>query len=170
MIRLLTSTLFMCLCLTAQAQRDRFTVTPNLGVAAHLTDAGLGIHLGVNPSYRILPWLSAEAQLSFMGMELFDFSLSGQPVNKANLVTAQVMGGLRIYLANDKRKVRPFINGLWGVGYVDEDGIVPGPEAAGSLGFYLQWKKMVGGLAVESPGIMILKFGYAFPLRVKSGS
>lgn len=155
--------------LSASAQQqERFTITPNAGIVLPMLDEGAGILLGVNPVIRLASWISAEGEVSLIAVRITSKFLSGPEPPGGGITALQAMGGLRIYLNKEKRRVRPFINAMLGVARVSETGISSETTGGLSMGAFLQGRHLMGGIALETPGFLVFKMGYTLPVRMKA--
>jgi len=74
--------------------------------------------------------------------------------------------GPRLYFTSPARKVRPFINALFGLNSFNSERInrddVQNSMLGISVGAYANIRQFVVGLALETDGLVALKAGYAF--------
>lgn len=168
----MTRLLFLLLCLglymTLPAQRQSFAVTPQAGLVFPVLDEGIGIHIGLNPTARLLSWISAEGQFSYSNTRITREFLSGTPRTPKRIHTTQAMGGLRLYLNRERNKYRPFLNVMLGTGYIEETDLDPGFEGAASYGIFVQGPHLMGGLSIETHGALLFKLGYTIPVGNES--
>lgn len=166
MTRSLFLLLSLCLGLSMniQAQGQPYAVTPQLGVVFPILDEGTGFHVGINPTARLLSWLSAEGQLSFRTTRITGEFLSGKPRIPKSLNAAQAMGGLRLYMNRERNKYRPFLNVLLGLGYIQETGLESSIDGAATYGIFVQGPHLMGGLSIETQGALLFKLGYTIPV------
>ncbi len=69
--------LFFSISAYTYAQQSPFSTSATVGLTSPLLDNGLGIHLGVNPAYALLPHVAVEGQLSYLYTNISGSFLSG---------------------------------------------------------------------------------------------
>ena len=148
---------------TILAQEGRFSPSITLGISTPILDNGIGIHLGVNPTFSINQHLYLEGQVSYGFTYVSGYFLSGEEGRQHALST---LVGARIYLNKADNTNRYFLNlllgGTYGRAILDSDRreieIYPGI----TTGAYLERNRIILGLGVESPEHILLKAGYTF--------
>lgn len=158
--------IFLLICVQgplAIAQQKPYSTQLSLGVSAPLLDEGWGVHLGVNPTYRLFSWCSAEAQFSYLYTRTNAAFISGK---KGHEHVIQALGGPRLYLNAEINKHRWFINILFGINRIEEfsEGLNSFEETGAGLstGFFYTNQKLVVGLCLETPQNLMLKAGIKF--------
>lgn len=144
------------------AQVDKFSIEPTIGLTTPILDNGLGFHIGINPSVRLTQKLSAEGQISYIHGRANSF-LSGN-VNVVNSVNT-LLGG-RFYLNSEDKKTRFFFNLLTGLNYNNEKKNNTSSEGEFQLGFaggaYININRVIIGVSYDTPQNLILKLGFSF--------
>lgn len=144
------------------AQVDKFSIEPTIGLTTPILDNGLGFHIGINPSVRLTQKLSAEGQISYIHGRANSF-LSGN-VNVVNSVNT-LLGG-RFYLNSEDKKTRFFFNLLTGLNYNNEKKNNTSSEGEFQLGFaggaYININRIIIGVSYDTPQNLILKLGFSF--------
>ena len=147
----------------AYAQQKPYSTQFSLGVSAPMLDSGWGVHIGVNPTYRLISWCSAEAQFSYLYTRTTSTFISGR---MAHVHSINLLGGARIYFNGENKKHRFFLNFLFGLNRVRELSedliILPEINAGLSSGFFYTNQKLVVGFCLEAPQNLMLKAGYRF--------
>ncbi|MCI4671590.1 MAG: hypothetical protein MRZ79_25835 [Bacteroidia bacterium] len=149
--------------LCAQAQDKKFSTAATMGITTPFLDNGIGLHLGLNPAYRLTARLTAEGQLSYLYTDVNSSFLSGDETT-GNAVNA--LAGGRLYLNKEKKKNRFYLNCLLGLNYNKEE--ANGVSRAGefspglSTGAYAQLNKILIGLSYDTPQNFVLRFGWIF--------
>lgn len=132
-----------------------------VGVASPILDNGLGIHLGVNPAFQMRKQFFAEGQVSYIYTNAQSSFLAGET---STAHTANVLLGARVYLNSPAQTTRFFLHAMFGffchreVNQFEADEIGLGR----ALGGYVEFNRLVTGLAFNSPQHLILKLGYSF--------
>lgn len=144
------------------AQVDKFSIEPTIGLTTPILDNGLGFHIGINPSVRLTQKLSAEGQISYIHGRANSF-LSGN-VNVINSINT-LLGG-RFYLNSEDKKTRFFFNLLTGLNYNNEKKNNTSSEGEFQLGFaggaYINISRIIIGVSYDTPQNLILKLGFSF--------
>ena len=153
----------LLLCYGGNATAQGFSVAGTVGYAVPILDNGSGFHVGVNPFYDIGNYFAVEGQVSYARVEVNGGFLSGeQSIDKS----FNVLAGPRLYFTSPARKVRPFINALFGLNSFNSERInrddVQNSMLGISVGAYANIRQFVVGLALETDGLVALKAGYAF--------
>ena len=145
-----------------QAQKGTYSTTLKAGLSTPILDNGFGIQIGANPCYMLGRYFGIEGQVSYMFTRVTGSFVNG---NMGNRHTISTLAGARVYFRLSRKKVRPYLNLLLGASYVPDlkddlgsEGLFRGI----SLGGHLDIKNRNIGLAIESVGNFILKFGYRF--------
>jgi hypothetical protein len=155
--------LFFSITAYAQAQQSPFSTSATVGITSPILDNGLGLHLGVNPAYALLPHVAIEGQISYLYTNISGSFLSG---NTGFYHAVNTLAGGRFYLHGPEKSTRLYLNLLAGAVYQQEttNGITR--SGAFDLGFsagaYLQLSKWLLGLSYDTPQNVILKVGYVF--------
>ena len=158
-IKILSFTLFfLSLCSTTIAQKRNFSLTPTIGLSIPILDNGIGIHFGVNPAYAVSSRFSIESQLSYVAAKIDGQFISGEEGFQENFNA--LIGG-RLYVRSDEKKIRPYFNLLLG-GTLNRESDYQEYIFGLSTGFFVDIKRFLIGLSVETPGYGILKVGYVF--------
>ena len=116
-----------------------------------------GFHLGLNmykSNARRLGW---DTQLAF--------NLTDDKNSSSTYFTPTIMGGGRYYFTSDEKRIRVFTNFLAGFALELESGddfTATEPDIGYSVGLFVQAKKWVYGVSVESPENLIFKVGITF--------
>lgn len=147
----------------ANAQKGDFAIAPTIGVTTPILDGGIGFHIGVNPSYSILPSFSIESQLSYLYTKISSSFISGKTgmSNSVNIL----LGG-RQYLNSNEKTTRFYLNLLVGGNYNKQK--LNGESYEGEFNFgisaggFFEFNKFLIGLSYETPQNFILKMGYVF--------
>lgn len=145
------------------AQVDKFSIEPTIGLTTPILDDGLGFHIGINPSIRLTQWLSAEGQISYIYTKVNSSFLSGNVyvINSVNTL----LGG-RFYLNSEDKKTRFFFSLLTGLNYNNEKKNNMSSEGEFQFGFaggaYININRIIIGLSYDTPGNLILKLGFSF--------
>ena len=149
--------------LMAAAQKGSFTTTSTIGLATPILDSGIGLHLGINPSYVLSPHFSIEGQISYASTKIRSSFLSGAEGHSNSVNT---LAGGRLYLSSIEKKNRFYVNALIGLNYNKEEknGLKRDGEfnVGSSIGAYLELNKFLLGLSFETPENLVLKVGYIF--------
>jgi len=149
--------------LIATAQKGSFTTSATIGLATPILDSGIGLHIGINPSYVLTPHFSIEGQISYASTKIHSSFLSGAE-GQSNSVNT--LGGGRLNLNSVEKKNRFYVNALIGLNYNKEEknGLkMDGQFNVGSsIGAYLELKSFLVGLSFETPENLVLKVGYIF--------
>jgi len=143
------------------AQSNNFSSLVTIGVSTPILDNGIGYHVGINPSYLLSNNFSIEGQLSYLNTQVSSSFLSGND-EKSNAVNALVGG--RLYLTSAANPNRFYLNLLVGINYnreevnsVTQEGMInPGFSA----GAFVELKRLVIGLSVDTPQNLGIKVGY----------
>lgn len=150
------------------AQNSNFSVLPTVGITKPLIDAGVGIHVGVNPSYKLVNWFAIEGQVSYIYTNIFSTFLSGY---KGSFKAGNFLAGGRLYLNPNAKNTLFYLNLLAGLKILKEvsNGIARETEygLGASLGGFVEYRRITLGLTFDSPQNSILKLGYAFNNRTK---
>lgn len=145
------------------AQKGSFTTNATVGVTTPILDNGIGVHLGINPSYALFSHFSIEGQLSFIHTNVKGAFISGKE-EKVNAGNALVGG--RLYFTAPEKNLRPYLNLLLGGNYTQEkqeDGETTANFGPGfSAGAFLEVHQFVVGGTFDTPQNLILKVGYIF--------
>lgn len=155
--------LFSGLLLHAQS---KFHVEPKLGIVLPALSEGFGISPGVNFSYNFSKHFALESQLNYSHVKITSAFVSGKESreNSFNLLI-----GPRLYLYKPERKNNFYLNFLAGLNYltnskqeyIDSESKYSNMDGGISAGiYYLYDRKFSTGIAVESPGYLLVKFGY----------
>lgn len=145
------------------AQKGHFSTNATVGVTTPILDNGIGVHLGVNPSYALFSHLSLEGQLSYIHTDISGAFISGgeEKVNAGNAL----VGG-RLYFTAPEKKLRPYLNLLLGGNYTQEKregGETTANFGPGfSVGGFFEIQRFLVGVTFDSPQNIILKAGYIF--------
>ena len=168
MYKSINKTFLLCIFLSfglfANAQNSKFESSVFLGVSAPILDSGIGYHVGINPTYTLTSYLSAEASFSFIYTQINGAFLSGDK-GHSNSVNA-VVGG-RLYFNSDEKKNRIYINFLLGGFYSNEDfednmNDEDFYDVGLSTGAYLELNRFLIGVSLDTPQNLTLKAGFIF--------
>jgi len=144
----------------ANGQRQSLRTLVNVGLSTPFLDKGIGLHLGLNPSIPLFPFLSVEGQVSYLYTQTTSSFISGK---KGQSHSLNFLAGGRLYLHRKERKNRLYMNGLIGGNYLKEklDGqrYIEEFNTGISLGAFYEMKRIVIGLSLESPQNLIMKAG-----------
>ena len=146
--------------LSAHSQDRAFSTTLSLGIGSPLLDNGPSFHFGLNPNYQLAPIFSLEGQVSYIRTQINGSFLSGRTGNSNTL---NLLGGGRLYLLSEGRKLRPYLNLLVGTVYEQEqlDGTESSQWGFGySAGAYVEFNDLALGLSLDAPQYLLLKVGY----------
>ncbi len=154
-------TLFLsCTFFLTQLQAQRTSVGIMGGASFPILDNGLGVHIGIHPSYSLNSYVSLEGQASFTTNFIEDAFLSGETSRDQFM---QFLAGPRFYFSSETSKNRYFMNVLvgWGaristLSYRDNYNNYFGY----STGFYGQFSNWVMGVGYETPQNIFFKIGY----------
>ncbi len=153
----------LLLCYGENATAQDFSVNGTVGYAVPILDEGGGIHLGIMPFYNISNFFAVEGQVSYARVEVNSGFLSG---NSSIDKSFNVLVGPRLYFTSPARKVRPYINALFGVNSFTSErpnrDDLKNNMLGVSLGAYASIRQFVVGLAIETDGLIALKGGYTF--------
>lgn len=142
------------------AQYENFSSSITVGATTSILDNGVGLHLGYNPSYALTSNFSIESQVSYLYTKISSTFISGN-TGKNNAINA-LLGG-RLYFMPAEKSTRIYINALFGANYNKEEinNVKSKSEIIGgfSLGAFIEIKKLLFGLSIESPSNLTLKFG-----------
>lgn len=142
------------------AQESKSAIHVNIGFGGHILDNSTCYHVGINPSYSVTRFLSAEGQLSYVYSDVKGTFLQGY---FGNAHTISLLGGGRLYFTNPEKAFRPYVNFMLGGFYLSES-LDNGDNEILSLNFssgvFLEFKKFVGGLCLDPQGNVLLKAGY----------
>ena len=145
------------------AQDDRFSILPTIGITRPILDNGLGFHIGVNPSIRLTKWLSGEVQISYVYTRINSSFLSG---NEGIVNSVNTLIGGRFYLNSEDKKTRFFFNLLTGLNYNKEEENNISSEGKFQLGFsggaFVDINRIIVGVSYDTPQNLSLKLGYSF--------
>lgn len=149
--------------LFTNAQNTGLSTLTTIGVTSPLFDDGIGIHVGINPSYPLSNLFSLEGQISYSHTKITSTFISGNQ-GFGNSVYA-LLGG-RLYFNSEKRINRFYVNLLFGGNYnkeVKNGAIQDGGFVMGvSGGAFVELNKFNIGLSYETPQNLIFKIGYIF--------
>lgn len=155
--------ILLSLGLSVQAQTNSFSVASTIGVTTPILDNGIGLHIGINPSYVLSPNLSMEGQISYLYTSIGATFLSGKEGNSNAL---NVLAGGRWYLSPAEPTKRFYLNLLLGVNYnteevneVKNDGELSFGYSAGA--FY-EFNQFLIGLSYDTPQNIVLQVGCVF--------
>lgn len=155
--------LLVLLVFHANAQENRFSLMPTIGLTSTILDNGLGIHLGVNPSIRLTERISAEGQISYSFINISSSFISG---NVGTVQSINTLAGGRFYFSAEDKNTRVFINLMSGLNYLREkenDLVKDGEFNLGfTAGAFVEVKNITIGLSFESPQNIALKLGHSF--------
>jgi hypothetical protein len=144
-------------------QTDNWQFQPNLGLSTPVLDNGVGVQLGINPSYSLSSRFKLEGQLSFNYSWISGAFLSG---GQSYVYAVNSLVGTAFYLNAEERQNRFYLNLLLGANYYQEfeNAMRSEPffQLGYSIGFYADFNKLILGLAFESPAYPLLKLGYRF--------
>lgn len=165
---ILTTLFVLCTSLIyAQTSKKQFYFNANLGPAVGLFDRGFGYHAELMPGVKLAEKVDMVSQLSFATIDIESALFSNRKgVNN----TAKVLLGPRVYFSKGPARFRTYTNILFGIDFREEvrerDRIqyVTSNRTLGvSSGIYVLHRSGLNcGLAFETPGVYILKFGYHF--------
>jgi len=156
----LTST--VCAQQNIEAQKNPLKASVTVGWAIPILDGGRGIHFGINPNYSFSKFFAVEGQLSYAYANIEKF-LIGDPA-KAHV--SNVLVGGRIYIVEDDKEFRPYLNLLGGVlYYFEKDKTTQMNSSFFSLGLsaglHLKIRKrFTVGIAGETSAFLVMKAGY----------
>jgi len=136
------------------AQQKRVVLSPNAGLFFPFLDKGIGVNLGINSHYPVLPWLSAEGQLSYGFVRINSAFISGI---QRTLTYGNFLVGLRLYLTSSEKSNRFYVNSLIGLNLNKYDSFSIETLRGLSFGAYYTFRDYSIGLSMESPGGFILK-------------
>ncbi len=158
--------LFFFLTSTINAQEEQkakqLEATVTVGWAIPILDGGRGFHLGINPNFSFSDFFAIEGQLSYAYANINKFII-GDPA-KAQAANALIGG--RIYILENDRDFRPYLNLMGGIlYYFEKDKTTQVNSSFFSLGLsaglYMQiQKRFTIGIAGETPAFLVLKVGY----------
>jgi len=150
---------FIFLPVSIWGQDKKLDLLPSLGITKPILDNGLGVHIGVNPSYVLTNHLSTEGQLSYSYTKINGSFLSG---NQGYFHSTNALVGARLYLNKVENTSRFYINALFGFNYLIENtnGIQTESTLFGhSIGGYFEHKKVVLGVTYDTYANLILRAG-----------
>lgn len=145
-----------------EVPKKSLKATATVGWAIPILDGGRGFHLGINPNYSFSEFFAIEGQLSYAYANINKFII-GDPA-KAQAANALIGG--RIYILEDDRQFRPYLNLMGGVLYYfekDKTTLINSSffSLGLSAGLYMQiQKRLTIGIAGETPAFLVLKAGY----------
>lgn len=156
--------LLLALTITAvQAQKSTFHTNATLGIGTPILDNGTSYHIGVNPFYELSNHFAVEGQVSFAYSNITGSFLSG---DKKKEYSFNALAGPRLFFTKPDKKIRPYINFLLGLNYLDEregsEAKRTGSNVGFSTGVYVNINQVLVGLSVEAPNLFLLKLGYTF--------
>lgn len=149
--------------LTGYAQEKKTEFSVSTGFATRLTtdpnsfDASNGFHLGVNLYKRKASKWTWDAQLS-MNYTSDKFTASGH-------TTINALYGARYYFTKPESTTKFFISFLGGVALRNESGddfIDTFIDVGYSGGFFMESKRLLFGVSIDSPKNVIFEVGYRF--------
>ncbi len=152
----------------SNAQKSNFMTSSTIGVASPILDGGIGLHIGINPSYSLSNKFSLEGQVSYFHTKISSSFLSG---NTGSVNSINTLAGGRLYLNSEERTNRFYLNLLVGGNYYKEkrngfkkDGEI---NVGFSTGAFFELNKFLIGLSYDTPQNLILKIGIK-DLRLKN--
>ena len=135
----------------------QMNIAATVGVASPILDNGLGIQVGINPSFEITEYFSLESQFSLIHIEGTQF-ISG---DEFTMQSYNALAGGRLYILSSKKYFRPFINLLAGANL--NPGETRESDLGVSLGVYGELNdKLLFGIAGETDAFYVAKLGYQF--------
>jgi len=161
-MRFLFISVFCFLIGTVNAQEKPLSTIMTIGWAIPILDGGSGIHVGINPDYNFSNFFAIEGQLSYAFANVNKF-LIGDPARVQ--ATSALIGG-RIYILEEDRKFRPYLNLMGGVLYYFEKDKTTNIDSSFftlglSAGLYMKIKKrFTVGVAGEALAFVVVKAGY----------
>lgn len=145
------------------AQKGSFSTNATVGVTTPILDNGIGVHLGINPSYALFSHLSVEGQLSFIHTNVNGAFISG---NEEKVNAGNALVGGRLYFTAPEKNLRPYLNLLLGGNYTRQKrdgGEITANFGPGiSIGGFLEMRKLLVGLSFDTPQNIVLKAGFSF--------
>lgn len=163
MKKLISLILFCSFLIHSHAQEKNFNLLPTIGATTPLLDNGVGYHLGLNPSFRLLKKLSIEGQISYAVTSVSGTFISG---DTGSVKSFNALIGIRQYLNSSDAKTRFFMSHLVGInvmGQTINSVATPRDSSFGfSIGAFLEFNSLVAGLAFEAPDNWVFKLGYSF--------
>lgn len=145
------------------AQSSRLSFVPNLSLSVPLLDNGIGAQIGLNPSMRIVSFISLEGQVSYNYTQISDSFLSG---NAGSSQTINAFIGPRVYLSKSGVRNRLYLNLLvgnsWSTEKADDKEERIENDLGLATGLFLERERIVFGLSLESPQNLMFKFGLVF--------
>ncbi len=159
---LLIIVIFFHLAFLLNAQKDNFSTAAFSGLSTPILDNGIGLHLGINPSYSLFSHLSIEGQISYVYTNITGSFISG---NEAKTNAFNTLLGGRLYFNSESRKTRFYINLLMGGNYnVTYRSSEKMTEYIIGLsgGGYVEREHLLFGISFDTPQNLILKIGYVF--------
>jgi hypothetical protein len=144
-----------------QAQNSMFSTSLNAGLSFPILDNGRGIHLGVNPAFRIGDRFELEGQLSYVYTKITHSFLSG---NTGYDHAINSLVGARYYFNSKNNRIRPYVNFLVG-GMISKEKLnntnySPEISLGLSVGAFIEIYRFVGGISIETPRNFTFKLGY----------
>jgi len=161
-MRFLLISVFCFLIGTVNAQEKPFSAIATIGWAIPILDGGSGFQVGLNPSYNFSNFFAIEGQLSYAYANVNKFII-GDP---AQVQAANALIGGRIYILEEDRKFRPYLNLMGGILYYFERDETTNIDSSFftlglSAGLYLKIKKrFTVGVAGEALAFVVVKTGY----------
>jgi len=165
--KLLMVILLMCIYSHMVQAQDQTATTPKkfafaatVGYVEKLdtfNGSSRGFHLGINMyKAHAIRW-TWDSQLSF--------NYTGDSNSSSDRFTTLGLFGIRRYFSSHENSTRIFMNLLGGLALEIDSGddfTETLPDVGYSVGLYVQSKKFVYGLSVESPENLIVKVGISF--------
>ncbi len=143
--------------------KAQFSVPVSVGVSKPILDKGAGFHIGVNPTYGILPRFSVASQMSFLNTRISGSFISGE--EGRNQLTSALIGP-KWYLNSPEHRLRPYLNVLLGAVFIKE---FPGDSSVqsrivfgNSVGAFIELPYFMTGISYETDGNLALKVAYIF--------
>ncbi len=135
----------------------QMNVAATVGVTSPILDNGLGIQVGVNPSFELSEYFSLESQFSLIHIDGTQF-ISG---DEFTMQSYNALVGGRLYVLGSEKSFRPFINFLAGANFNSGESRESGVGV--SLGVYGELNdSLLFGVAAETEGFFTAKVGYQF--------
>lgn len=146
------------------AQNGKFSGAASIGLTTPILDNGVGFSVSGNLSFNLTSHISAETQLSFLDTRTSSSFISG---DKGNTSTLNYFLGAKVYLTSPEKSGRVYLNILPGINFNSEssdgsDRVKESAELGFSAGAYLEFRKLVTGISIESPQNLVLRVGYVF--------
>lgn len=144
----------LVLVVCGRSQQNPLSGYLTLGIASPALDDGYGFQLAANPNYKLTPYISLEAQFSYLYSVITSSFISG---NSGRESEQQALLGSRIYV-NPNGKFIWSVNALGGAFLNREmnDGWSPGI----AFGAFVERQSFLLGISAESSAFFMVKLGY----------